>query len=202
MERESMSKKEMILEAAAQCFARFGFDKTTLDDIGGQVGLNKASLYYYYKNKETIYSEVIYRESEAFLQAVKEKLEREESCREQVHTYISQRLDYFESLINLYQLSRESAMKVQPLFKKLIIEFREREIEVLKSVLDRCIAKGEIKPCDTAEIAGHIITISHAVKHQDFEENCTGAMKAEDFERARVKVRFVIELLLKGLKEE
>jgi AcrR family transcriptional regulator len=28
--------------AAAGCFAKFGFEKTTLDDIGRAVGLNKA----------------------------------------------------------------------------------------------------------------------------------------------------------------
>ena len=38
-------KRQMILEAAGECFDRFGYNKTTLKDIGERVGLNKASIY-------------------------------------------------------------------------------------------------------------------------------------------------------------
>jgi ribosome-binding protein aMBF1 (putative translation factor) len=38
------SKKEKkILQVAKECFARFGYEKTTLEDIGRMSGLNKAS---------------------------------------------------------------------------------------------------------------------------------------------------------------
>ena len=56
---DTSPKKQEILKAASECFARFGYEKTTLDDIGKMVGLNKASLYYYYKNKEDIFAEVV-----------------------------------------------------------------------------------------------------------------------------------------------
>ena len=41
-------KREQILKAAAECLSQYGYEKTTLSDIGKLVGLNKASLYYYY----------------------------------------------------------------------------------------------------------------------------------------------------------
>ena len=43
-------KKQMILKAAAECFSKNGYDKTTLDEIGHKVSLNKATLYYYYSS--------------------------------------------------------------------------------------------------------------------------------------------------------
>jgi AcrR family transcriptional regulator len=67
---EAFEKKKEILKAASDCFARYGYEKTTLDDIGKMVGLNKASLYYYYKNKEAIFSEVVFEETEALFQAL------------------------------------------------------------------------------------------------------------------------------------
>ena len=59
---KSDEKRKKIIQAAGDCFARFGYEKTTMDDIGKKVGLNKASLYYYYKDKESIYTEVVYVE--------------------------------------------------------------------------------------------------------------------------------------------
>ncbi|MBL0095706.1 MAG: helix-turn-helix transcriptional regulator [Bacteroidetes bacterium] len=38
-----LEKKKLILNAAMDCFSQMGYDKTTLDEIGGKVNLNKAS---------------------------------------------------------------------------------------------------------------------------------------------------------------
>lgn len=202
LERETMTKKEMILEAASQCFARYGFDKTTLDDIGNQVGLNKASLYYYYKNKEMIYAAVIHRESEIFLNSARQKVDSLKGCRERIFVYLDDRLDHIHTLLNLYQLSKNTAIKIQPMFKELICGFREQEVELLTSILDCCQAKGELVCFDSTVVAGHLLTVANAIKHQDFEEHCVVEMKKEDFTRAKEKIKFVIDLILKGLKKE
>ncbi|ULT26448.1 TetR/AcrR family transcriptional regulator [Sphingobacterium sp. E70] len=71
-----MNKKEQVKErigqAAMECFERYGLEKTTLDDIAKAVGLNKTSLYYYYKNKEDIFIEVAIREGESFINTLQQ----------------------------------------------------------------------------------------------------------------------------------
>ena len=47
-------RRRAILEAAAAEFARVGFERATLDDIGARVGLSKAGLYYYVAGKEQL----------------------------------------------------------------------------------------------------------------------------------------------------
>ena len=54
-------KRDEILEAACELFARFGFKKTTLEDIGDEVRLGKASLYYYFRSKDELIKEVAKR---------------------------------------------------------------------------------------------------------------------------------------------
>ena len=66
-------KKQMILHAATECFSQLGYDKTTLDDIGGKVKLNKASLYYYYNSKEDLFCDVIYAEAQRFREEIRNK---------------------------------------------------------------------------------------------------------------------------------
>lgn len=55
------SRRQVILEAAAEEFAESGYDGATLDRIGERVGLSKASLYYYVSGKEQLFAAVVGR---------------------------------------------------------------------------------------------------------------------------------------------
>ena len=61
---KATEKRIKILEAAKSCFTQFGYEKTTLEDIGKKLGLNNSSLYYYFKNKEEIFTAVVVKEAE------------------------------------------------------------------------------------------------------------------------------------------
>ncbi len=65
--KKRVNKRHRILQAASEVFARYGYDKTTLEDIGKKCGLNKASLYHYFRNKEDIYVQVIMVETTVFI---------------------------------------------------------------------------------------------------------------------------------------
>lgn len=53
-ERDAKRRRE-ILDAAQTCFLRFGFSKTSLDDIAREAGLSRPLLYRKYPNKEAIF---------------------------------------------------------------------------------------------------------------------------------------------------
>ena len=59
-------RKDQIKTAALRCFSQYGYNKTTMDDIANAIGMKKASLYYYYKNKENIICETIDAEIKGF----------------------------------------------------------------------------------------------------------------------------------------
>lgn len=48
-----------IISAAESLFERYGYEKTTMEDIAGKVNLGKTAMYYYYKSKSQIFSEVL-----------------------------------------------------------------------------------------------------------------------------------------------
>lgn len=54
--------RESIIEAAEKYFSILGFEKTTLDDITGDNGRTKTSIYYHFKNKHEIFRSVIEKE--------------------------------------------------------------------------------------------------------------------------------------------
>ncbi|MCC7430188.1 TetR/AcrR family transcriptional regulator [bacterium] len=67
-------KKEAIKRVAYDLFVRFGFSKTSMEDIAKQCGISKALLYYYYVNKEAIFEEVLVDEATNFMNFVEKSL--------------------------------------------------------------------------------------------------------------------------------
>jgi AcrR family transcriptional regulator len=61
--RSGDASREKILTAAEKLFAEHGFDKTTVDSIAAQAGINKALIYYHFDSKteiiQTIYERIL-----------------------------------------------------------------------------------------------------------------------------------------------
>src|SRR5436189_5154872 len=72
--------REEILNGARELFQRFGFKKTTMEDIARQIGKSKSALYYYYKTKEDIFEAVVLYEVDAQRAQVAEAVKTEESA--------------------------------------------------------------------------------------------------------------------------
>ncbi|NUH63734.1 TetR/AcrR family transcriptional regulator [Sulfitobacter sp. S0837] len=53
-DRRQELRRQAILELAEIFFARQGIAATTLDQIGAELGVTRASLYYYYKDKDDL----------------------------------------------------------------------------------------------------------------------------------------------------
>ena len=60
-EREKEQRRSDILAAAEKLFFARGYDGVTMDDIAKAVELNKATLYLYFKDKESLYFTVVLR---------------------------------------------------------------------------------------------------------------------------------------------
>lgn len=60
-EREKEQRRKDIIGAAEKLFFARGYDNVTMDDIAKEVELNKATLYLYFKDKESLYFTVVLR---------------------------------------------------------------------------------------------------------------------------------------------
>src|SRR5277367_4540008 len=60
-------KKDGILVEAAKCFSRFGFKKTSVDEIAKQAGVGKGTVYLAAESKEDLYYQVLNREVRAWI---------------------------------------------------------------------------------------------------------------------------------------
>ena len=54
-----MATKEEILLSALKHFAKKGYEAASLEEIAKEVGITKPAIYYHFKNKKTLYNEII-----------------------------------------------------------------------------------------------------------------------------------------------
>jgi len=59
--REKEQRKKEILDAAERLFFSRGYEEVSMDEIAREVELNKATLYLYFKNKETLFAAIVLR---------------------------------------------------------------------------------------------------------------------------------------------
>ncbi|MBN1498636.1 MAG: TetR/AcrR family transcriptional regulator [Spirochaetes bacterium] len=197
---EQTERKNEILAAAKDCFSRFGYEKTTLDDIGKIVGLNKASLYHYYKNKEAIFKELIYLQAEDFIVSLTSKMKTMPTCDEKIIFYLLSRFTYFKNTIDINKLSDESTQKFASLFRELILFFRTKEVSFLKTILDDHCRGNLSDGSDTGKIADMLITVSDGIKHKTLAESENCFMEKTDFPKIKAELEFIIPVILRGLK--
>jgi AcrR family transcriptional regulator len=55
-------RESRILDAAADLFVHFGYDKTTVDDIARTAGVSKGAIYLHFKGKDALFEGLLIRE--------------------------------------------------------------------------------------------------------------------------------------------
>lgn len=184
-----------------QCFAKYGLEKTTLEDIGKVVGLNKSSLYYYYKNKEDIFIEAAIEEGERYISSLQMQTVQKEGVKTQVWYYMQSRFEYYKNVLNMNAVSTETLNKILPRFFELYDHMMKREKRFLATLIKTAQQKKEIGQTDEEAVASVLLNISDALKHSVEQKAILQGEVNVDYTQARADMRFLVSLIFKGLKE-
>lgn len=200
-----MNKRELVKEKigqeAMQCFLKFGLDKTTLEDIAKAVGLNKASLYYYYKNKEDIFLEVAMKQGQHFINSLQRKVLQKKGLEKQVLFYLQERVNYYKKVMNLNRVSVESLNKILPGFFELYEAMIKREMRFLSQIIRDGVQRGEIVKINPDNLASSLINMIDALKHS-VEQKAILKMDSEiDYTHSLREMKFLVSLIFDGIKK-
>ena len=95
--RQPEESRAAILKAAAQEFAREGIAGARTDSIARKARVNKALLYYYFKDKEALYSAVLDDVFSGLSTSIYSVLDSDLPPREKILAYVSAHFDYIAS---------------------------------------------------------------------------------------------------------
>lgn len=187
--------KEDILNGARELFERFGFKKTTMEDIARQVGKSKSALYYYYKTKEEIFEAVILRDIEASQMLVAEAVKKEGSATSRFRVLFTTLLEDVKQKANKFGIFKSDLYENHFLFDN-IIKKRDSYIEdLIKDILILGISQHEVKMMNTAEMSLWATMINITLKataHKIFLE--------DDFKLSSAQLVFIADSFFNGVK--
>jgi AcrR family transcriptional regulator len=75
MRTKSETKRQAILDIAAQLFGEAGFERASMSELCARVGGSKATLYNYFSSKEEIFFEIMFRSTQVEFEAVHSMLD-------------------------------------------------------------------------------------------------------------------------------
>ena len=135
--RNAALTKEKIITNAMLLFAKNGYDATTTDDIAKQADVNKAMIYYYYKNKSMLYAAVMSHVLDAIYQEIVAK--EVQSPLKDLENFITTYALYCQSHPSLPALLlRELSDSGAHLPKEMFANMRQ-----LFALLSKILAEGE-----------------------------------------------------------
>ena len=194
------SIKEEILEAARNRFAHYGFSKVTMEEIAADVGMGKASLYYYFPTKEDLFKSVIHKEQNLFAEEIDKLFCRKISAENKLKNYVKKRLDYFHELINLSTLNVNTFMDIKLMFKELFEDFEKKELQLLQRILDEGKMNGEFDRHLRHETTITFLHLLQGLRLRMIKFIRDNRMEKEKYDELRIEMSVFVEIFIKGIK--
>ena len=150
-----------IVSVARKIFTRFGFRKTTMEDIAMASKKGKSSIYYYFKSKEDIFKAVVEKEAEELKNDLKIAISKVEDPIEKLRTFVLFRMHKLSTLTNFYAALKNDYLGNLEFIEKIRKEYDRNEINILRSILQTGIDEGKFS-IEDPELAA--VAIATAMK--------------------------------------
>ncbi len=187
-------KRESILSAAQTQFSRYGFRRTSMEDIAKETGVSRASLYSHFENKEEIFRTLSAQLQERSLEAAEARLKDEASTPDvsaRVEAALLARLTPFLEVVAQSAHGSEIYDENSRLCGELVLASSERFLGMLTTAMAAAARSGEIDLKSaglTAPAAAELIHLA-----------ATGLKQSADVATLEKRVRGFVRVFLAGL---
>ncbi len=199
-EQLSSEKQTLILDAARKRFAYYGFSKVTMDEIASDVGMGKASLYYYFPTKEGLFQEVVRQEKEQFLNNVRTMISGKILPCDMLRQYASKRVEYFRNLANLRALQFQQPVETRASFLELFKDFQHEEVALLQRILEIGKESGDFDVKDPQHSAEIIMQMFYGPRAWLLLKR-DNRLDDETYNMLEGSARQIAEVILNGIRK-
>jgi TetR/AcrR family transcriptional regulator len=152
-----------ILQAAAQEFAEYGIAGARTDAIAREARVNKALLYYYFKDKETLYGAVLDDAFAGLKSKVFEALDSELPPREKIMAYAGAYFDFIASNQLYPRLMQREMMRAREGHSQHIDSIIKNYIRPIfgrvGELIQKGIAEGEFRRVNPAHFVPSMVAM-------------------------------------------
>jgi AcrR family transcriptional regulator len=127
--------REKVIITSGQIFSRYGFKKTTMDEIARALKMGKSSVYYYFKSKEDIFEAVVLYEANILRNELTTAIKSVESPVEKMRNYVFVRMKAFEKLSNYYNAIFDKNLDHFDFIESIREKYDREELAILRLIL-------------------------------------------------------------------
>jgi len=159
-------RKTLILDAAKKRFARFGVKKTTMDEISGDAGVSKKTVYEIFRSKDELFVSLFIRETLRVRKLFLKKVAHIDDPLEKFVQLFRVASNYFRQESFWVQVLKDEDGLYAPFLKeKYRQQVEEGILEIIAGILKQGIAKGEVRPLDTHTLSYFLFKLFQSVSY-------------------------------------
>ncbi len=138
------ANEELILQIGWQLFQQKGFRGVTTDELCARCSITKPTLYYYFKDKETLFVRILTRE----LQKLHYSLASSGNFKQRLGEFSQVLLQHFQTGYSVLVHDREHIKKGE---NQVLVQnaFRNELFEPMMHLMQDGIAEGVLRPADS-----------------------------------------------------
>ena len=134
--------RAQIVDVACKIFTRYGFRKTTMEEIAAASRKGKSSIYYYFPSKEDIFKAVVEKEASELKEQLDKTIQTGAPPIEKLKAYILFRLHHIRTVENFYSALNEEALSHMGFILEIRKNFEIEEQQLVREILEDGMKQG------------------------------------------------------------
>lgn len=193
-------KREKILDAAYQRFLHFGYSKTTMNEIAGDLSMSKALLYYYFPDKSELYVAVMKKLADSYIELLREYVAGFDNLKDAFNFQIDTQHNFIVNNYNFFDFFRLNEQSLPDAIWDIIGLIHQTEIDLLASVIRDQMAQKKISQVNNPEqIVDLFLDALHGVRVRVKSYKKNIFPQKEHLEEIRQKRLLLADIFVKGL---
>jgi AcrR family transcriptional regulator len=193
-------KLTYILKAAQLRLGLFGYEKTTMQEIADDIAMSKASLYYYFPDKESLFKAVIENEQKEYFILLEKRIAELTEPDEMISELVEMRHLLFRKFLNLSKFRLSEKHKIKPLLNDLYNKLRQNETGILIKVFMLGKESGIFQFDDASELANLFSDILQGIRIMKLRNITNLEMTAEDDVQLMKLLRATTTIFINSMK--
>lgn len=184
--------RTLIVQSATDFFSKFGFSKTTMDEIAKHIHKAKGLIYYYFRSKEELFNEVLRQE----LNRVKEELSKialsDGDSLVLIKNYFLIRIKLLHKATNYHETLKADFFEKYHFVKDVRDDFVQFERTQLTLILNKANKEGYLTLKNINSTVNIILMVANGIEIPLYLQN-----KYEEYEKT---IQELSEMILNSLR--
>ncbi|KPM32261.1 Transcriptional regulator, TetR family [Croceitalea dokdonensis DOKDO 023] len=187
--------RDKLLEAAGFTFSKFGYYKTSMEDIAEKAQKSKGSLYYHFGSKELLFEAVVFEELKRLTNALKPIFDKTDlDSRQVLKLYMLKRMEVLRNAPNYQETLRPSFYEHYTFLDQIKTQITEWEVMQISKLLKQGLMKEELElPGDITVYAQVLVMLLQGLEPNFY-------LKGE-YDRLESYFDNLIQIITKGISK-